>query len=76
MKGYNCVKDFTNESYKEAICDACDDIKNRVDDILCDFEKSIRNIKITIDVGVGQVSIINITKEVAVEKELTDEGEE
>lgn len=73
MKNIRYVEDYTKESYKKAICDACDDIKSRVDDILCDFEKSLKNIKITIDVGVGQVSIINITKEVAVEGEGEDE---
>ncbi len=63
------VKGYTKEDYKQAICDACDDIKNRVDDILCDFEKHIREITITIKVGVGEVSILNIAKEVAVERE-------
>jgi hypothetical protein len=75
MKRLRYVEDFTKESYKKAICDACDDIKNRVDDILCDFEKSLKNVKITIDVGIGQVSIINITKELAVLGDDDEEGE-
>ena len=75
MKRIRFVEDNSKESYKKAICDACDDVKNRVDDVLCDFEKSLRNVKITIDVGVGQVSIINITKELAVLGD-DNEGEE
>lgn len=67
MKVINFVGKNTKEEYKQAICDACDDIKNRVDDILCDFEKHLREITITIKVGVGEISILNITKEVAVE---------
>lgn len=63
------VKDYKKDSYKQAICDACDDIKNRVDDILCDFDKHLREVSITIKVGVGEVSIINIEKQVAVEGE-------
>ncbi len=73
MKRIRYVEDYTKEGYKKAICDACDDIKNRVDDILCDFEKSLKNVKITIDVGIGQVSIISITKELAVEGKDEDE---
>lgn len=76
MKRVRYVEDFTKESYKKAICDACDDIKNRVDDILCDFEKALKNVKITIDVGSGLVSIISITKELAVLGDDDDEGEE
>lgn len=72
MKTIKLVKDYTKEAYKQAICDACDDIKNRVDDILCDFDKHIREITITIKVGVGEVSVLNITKEVAVEGEDND----
>ena len=67
MNHYKVVKDYTKESYKKAICEACDDIKNRLDDILCDFEKQVKNISITIKVGVGEVSVLNIVKEVAVQ---------
>lgn len=67
MNTIKVVKDYTKESYKEAICEACDDIKNRLDDILCDFEKQVKNISITIKVGVGEVSVLNIVKEVAVQ---------
>lgn len=67
MNTIKCVKDYTKEGYKKAICEACDDIKNRLDDILCDFEKNIRNISITINVGVGEISILNIVKEVGVQ---------
>lgn len=67
MKTIKLVKGYTKEAYKQAICDACDDIKNRVDDILCDFDKHLREITITIKVGIGEVSVLNITKEVAVE---------
>ena len=74
MQKIRFIKDYTKEGYKKAICDACDDVKNRVDDILCDFEKHIRNIQITIDIDPGKLSII-ITKEVAVLDD-DDEGEE
>lgn len=67
MDTIKLVEDYTKESYKKAICEACDDIKNRLDDILCDFEKQVRNISITIKVGVGEVSVLNIVKEVAVQ---------
>lgn len=69
MKTIKLVKDYTKEAYKQAICDACDDIKNRTDDILCDFDKHLKEITITIKIGIGEVSILNITKEVAVESE-------
>ena len=67
MDTIKLVEDYTKESYKKAICEACDDIKNRLDDILYDFEKNVRNISITIKVGVGEVSVLNIVKEVAVQ---------
>ena len=69
MKTIKAVKGYTKEAYKQAICDACDDIKNRVDDILCDFDKHLQEVSITMKVGVGEISIINIEKIVAVEGE-------
>ena len=63
------VKGYTKDDYKQAICDACDDLKNRTDDILCDFDKSIRDIEIKIKIEVGMVSLISITKNVNVESE-------
>ena len=67
MKKICFVETNSKDAYKKAICDACDDLKTRVDDILCDFEKHLREITITIKVGFGEVSVINITKEMCVE---------
>lgn len=72
MKVIKKVNGYKKEDYKQAICDACDDIKNRIDDILCDYEKHLREITITIKVGVGEISIINIAKEMCVEGEEDD----
>ena len=65
----SAVKGYTKADYKQAIYDACDDLKSRTDDILCDFDKSIRDIEIKIKIEVGMVSLISITKNVNVECE-------
>lgn len=65
----SAVKGYTKDDYKQAIYDACDDLKSRTDDILCDFDKSIRDIEIKIKIEVGMVSLISITKNVNVESE-------
>ena len=66
MRIAKAVSENTKESYKQAILDCCNDLKTRVDDILCDFDKCIRRIDITMTVEVGCVSIISINKEVCV----------
>ena len=73
MKIIECVKGHTKEDFKEAIYNACDDIKNRTDDILCDFNKHIREINITLKVEYGKVSVISINKEMWVEREESEE---
>lgn len=70
---FSFVKGYTKEDYKQAICDCCDDIKNRADDLLCDFDKHIREINITLKVESGKVSVINVNKEMCVEKEIENE---
>lgn len=77
MKIIETVKGNTKKDYKEAINNICDDLKNRVDDILCDFDKHIREININLKIEYGCVSVISITKEMCVEKEdnLESKGE-
>ena len=69
MEIISAVKGNTKEDYKQAICECCDDLKNRVDDILCDFDKHIRKINIELEVEYGSISVIRINKEMDVEKE-------
>ena len=68
-KYYGKVEKQTKEGYKKAIIECCDDLKNRLDDILCDFDKSIKEIDITFKIEYGSVSVMSITKEVCVEVE-------
>lgn len=60
------VKEPTKEGFKQALIDACEDLKNRADDILCDFDKYIHSLNIEINIDYGKVSIIRITKDVLV----------
>lgn len=69
MKIVTAVKGNTKKDFKEAIFKCCDDLKNRVDDILCDFDKHIKKISIELDIEYGSVSIIRINKEMNVEEE-------
>ena len=62
MKTLSCVKSYTKEGYKDAIIEALDDLKSRVDDILCDHNKYIKSIEISLKVEPGCVSLLNITK--------------
>lgn len=67
MKTLSRVKSYTKEGYKDAIVEALDDLKSRIDDILCDYNRSIKNIEIIINVEPGCVSLINISKTMNVE---------
>lgn len=67
MKTLSCVKSYTKEGYKDAIIEALDDLKSRVDDILCDYNRRVKNIEITINVEPGRVSLINVNKTMNVE---------
>lgn len=69
MKIITAVKGNTKEDFKEAIFKGCDDLKNRVDDILCDYDKHIRKISIELEIEYGSVSVIRINKEMCVEEE-------
>lgn len=69
MKTIKYIKEHTKEEYKQGILDACNDIKNRADDILCDFDKHLKKITITIELGVDKISIIKIEKIANVEGE-------
>ena len=62
MKTLSRVKSYTKEGYKDAIIEALDDLKSRVDDILCDHDKGIRDIEITIHISPGEISLINVNK--------------
>lgn len=75
MKSVKGIMTNTKEEYKKAIFDCCDDLKTRVDDILCDFDKGIRKIDITMTVEVGCVSITSINKEVYV-RDVEEENNE
>lgn len=63
MRVGRLVKTLSKEEYKEALCQVCDDIKRRSDDILYDMENNIRKIEITIRIEQGNVSMINVNKE-------------
>lgn len=67
MKTLSRVKSYTKEGYKDAIIEALDDLKSRVDDILCDYNRHVKNIEITISVEPGCVSLINVNKTMNVE---------
>ena len=67
MKTLSRVKSYTKEGYKDAIIEALDDLKSRVDDILCDYNKGIKSIEISLKVEPGCVSLLNITKTMNVE---------
>lgn len=73
MQVLSRVKSYTKEGYKDAIVEALDDLKSRVDDILCDFNSFVKDIEITISVEPGCVSLIRINKTMFVKANDTKE---
>ena len=68
-KYYSIVENRTKDGFKKAITECCENLNDRLDDILCDFDKSLKEINIQLKVSCDYVSVISITKEVAVEVE-------
>lgn len=62
MQVLSTIKEYTKEGYKTALLEGLDDLKSRVDDILCDYDKCINSIEISLKVEPGCVSLLNITK--------------
>lgn len=62
MQVLSTIKEYSKEGYKTALIEALDDLKSRVDDILCDYNKRINSIEISLKVEPGCISLLNVTK--------------